>query len=197
MYISLRTKTLPLGKVFKQKHDLCGVPPLWLGQNSSLPYLQKFLISTHLSASQQLHSSGLHRVYPAHVQCDPQPRIGREPACWCPGTLCMFLFFFLNTLTHIFHTYYDPQTHFCLLNKIFNFVELHLYPFQPYMYSQVKRKSRPTAHFICFSSHTAPRPCCQLHSVKMTVWIFCLVLWLSSVQSSQSVMPFSLQPHGL
>ena len=116
MYISLRTKTLPLGKVFKQKHDLCGVPPLWLGQNSSLPYLQKFLISTHLSASQQLHSSGLHRVYPAHVQCDPQPRIGREPACWCPGTLCIFLFFFLITLTHIFHTYYDPQTHFCLLN---------------------------------------------------------------------------------
>ena len=96
-------------------------------------------------------------------------------------------FFFFSLLpwpTHKFQTYYDPQTHFCLLNKIFNFVELHLHPFQPYMYSQVKRQSKTIGHFICFSSHTAPRPCCQLYSVKMTVLIFCLVLLLSSVQFS-------------
>ena len=37
MYSSLRIKTLPLGIVFRQKHDLGGVSPLWLGQNSSLP----------------------------------------------------------------------------------------------------------------------------------------------------------------
>ena len=109
----------------------------------------------------------------------------------------LFFSFFLTTLTHKFQTYYDPQTHFCLFNKIFNFVELYLHPFQPYMYSQVKRKSKPRGHFICFSSHTAPRPCCQLYSVKTTVLIFCLVLWLSSVHSSHSVVSDSLQPHGL
>ena len=150
--------------------------------------------------SQPLHSSGLHRVYPAHAQHDPQPRMGRETACRRPGTLCRSLFFFFPLLpwpTHKFQTYYDPQTHFCLLNKIFNFVELHLYPFQPYMYSQVKRQSKPRDHFICFSSHTALRPCCQLYSVKMTVLIFCLVLLLSSVQFSHSVVSDSLQPHGL
>ena len=109
----------------------------------------------------------------------------------------LFFSFFLTTLTHKFQTYYDPQTHFCLLNKIFNFVELYLHPFQPYMYSQVKRKSKPRGHFICFSSHTAPRPCCQLYSVKTTVLIFCLVLCLSSVHSSHSVESDSLQPHAL
>lgn len=126
---SLKTKTLPLGKVFRQKRPLW-VSPLWLGQNSGLHTYR----NSWSPFTSQPHSSytllGCTRVYPCPCTVWPQPRISREPACRCPGTTLHISFFFFFLLHWpIYSTYYDPQTHFCLLNKIFNFVELHLHPF--------------------------------------------------------------------
>lgn len=165
MYISLKTKTLPLGKVFRQKHDLCGCLHYgWVRTLASHTYRNSDLHSPLSLTAATLFWAAQSLPCPCTVW--PSAK-NRQRTCMSMSgdPLHISFFFFLTTLTHIFHTYYDPQTHFCLLNKIFNFVELHLHPFQPYMYSQVKRKSRPRAHFICFSSHTAPRPCCQLYSV--------------------------------
>lgn len=95
--------------------------------------------------------------------CDPQPKKNEAENLHVSvqGHFAYFFFFFLLHWP-IYSTYYDPQTHYCLLNKIFNFHWLHL-PSIPALYVLSGKEQTRAQHMFLFSH-------CSQAVASYTLW---------------------------